>query len=65
ERDLIRERTRAGLEAAKARGRQGGRPAKLTADQVAYARKLAKTESIRDIARSFGVSRTTLYRALA
>ncbi|TVR77872.1 MAG: DNA invertase, partial [Rhodospirillales bacterium] len=36
-----------------------------TADQVAHARKLAKTESIRDIARSFGVSRTTLYRALA
>ena len=64
ERDLIRERTRAGLDAAKARGRQGGRPPKLTADQVAHARKLIETESASDVAKSFGVSRSTLYRAL-
>ena len=63
ERDLIRERTRAGLEAAKSRGRQGGRPAKLTAEQIDHARKLARTESMADIAKSFGVSRSTLYRA--
>ena len=63
ERGLIQERTRAGLEAAKARGRQGGRPTKLTEEQITHARLLAETHSIADVARSFGVSRSTLYRA--
>lgn len=40
ERDLIRERTNAGLAAARARGRTGGRPPPLTADKLSTARKL-------------------------
>ena len=40
ERELIRERTRAGLTAARARGRTGGRPKKMSAKQVLMARKL-------------------------
>ena len=67
ERDLIRERTRAGLIAARARGRKGGRPhAKGLADprQRALARKLyaAKETSVAELARMFKVSRATFYR---
>ena len=67
ERDLIRERTQAGLAAARARGRQGGRPKKLdTAAKVAMARALYDdhTHSIPDICKTLGVSRATLYRYL-
>ncbi|WP_374451858.1 recombinase family protein [Phenylobacterium sp.] len=66
ERDLIRERTKAGLEAARARGRQGGRPRKLTARQVSHAAKLlADPETTgSDVAQTLGVARSTLYRAL-
>jgi hypothetical protein len=39
ERELIRERTRAGLEAARARGRRGGRPTKVTPDKLAALRR--------------------------
>jgi DNA invertase Pin-like site-specific DNA recombinase len=39
-RDLIRERTRAGLAAARARGRRGGRPSVMTADKRAVARQV-------------------------
>ncbi|MBT2488116.1 recombinase family protein [Streptomyces sp. ISL-96] len=65
ERALIRERTKAGLEAAKAQGRTGGRPAVITDDMltVAKARK-AKGESVSAIAKALGVSRATLYRYL-
>src|SRR6266702_3916930 len=51
ERDLIRERTKAGLAAARARGRKGGRPKKLTPAQVAKAQQLydSKKVSIDDI----------------
>jgi len=42
ERELIRERTMAGLAAARARGRKGGRPRKLTDKQIAMARQLLK-----------------------
>src|SRR3982751_2274026 len=52
ERELIRERTRAGLDAAKARGRQGGRPKKLTPEQVGTVRDLHKAgRSMPEIAR--------------
>jgi DNA invertase Pin-like site-specific DNA recombinase len=63
ERDMIVERTRAGLDAAKAQGRTGGRPSVITEDvlTVAKARK-AKGESITAIAKALGVSRATLYR---
>lgn len=66
ERELIRERTRAGLAAARARGRRGGRPRKLNAKQVAFARRLLRdpSQSVTEVAESLGVARSTLYRAL-
>jgi len=67
ERDLIRERTQAGLAAARARGRLGGRPKKLnTAAKVAMARSLYnnKTNTVTNICTTLGISRATLYRAL-
>jgi len=67
ERDLIRERTLAGMQAARARGRQGGRPAKLTsASQLAMAKNLwaDKSNSIEEICKTLHVSRATLYRTL-
>lgn len=66
ERSLIKDRTRAGLEAAKAQGRTGGRPAVMGADKLAAAKaRRAKGESVTTIAKALGVSRATLYRALA
>lgn len=66
ERDLIRERTQAGLEAARARGRKGGRKPKLTPKKAAMAQALYddRSHSIRDICQTLGVSRATLYRSL-
>jgi DNA invertase Pin-like site-specific DNA recombinase len=67
ERDLIRERTQAGLAAARARGRLGGRPKKLTdAKQLELARTLyaGGQTDITTICRTLGISRATLYRAL-
>ena len=67
ERNLIKERTMAGLEAARARGRKGGRP-KLnpSLSTVTMAKKLYadKTNSIADICRTLHISRATLYRYL-
>ncbi|MFV8172465.1 MULTISPECIES: recombinase family protein [Mycolicibacterium] len=66
ERDLLIERTRAGLEAARAAGRFGGRPAKLTADQKRHAVLLRNGGiAVDEIAKSLGASRATVYRALA
>ena len=66
ERDLIRERTQAGLTAARARGRLGGRPAKLTAKQIALAQRLhAAGTSGTEISTMLGIARSTLYRTLA
>jgi len=64
ERDIIRERTMAGLAAARARGRKGGRPRKLSKKQVEMAKKLMNdpTISIGEICRTMGVSKATLYR---
>jgi DNA invertase Pin-like site-specific DNA recombinase len=67
ERDLVRERTHAGLAAARARGRLGGRPKKLTnAKQVELARTLYNGGhvDIDTICATLGVSRATLYRSL-
>ncbi|MGI8688797.1 MAG: recombinase family protein [Thermomicrobiales bacterium] len=67
ERDIIRERTQAGLAAARARGRMGGRPRKLeTLVKVAMAKRLYadQSHSIAEICESLGVSRATLYRYL-
>jgi len=67
ERDLVRERTRAGLSAAKARGRVGGRKPKLTKQQLTHARRLLDdlTTTGAEVAETLGVSRSTLYRSLA
>lgn len=66
ERDMIVERTRAGLDAAKAQGRTGGRPAVMDADKLAAARaRKAAGESVTAIAKALRVSRATLYRALS
>ncbi len=66
ERDLLIERTRTGLEAARAKGRHGGRPRALTADQTRHAQLLAAGGvSAVEIAASLKVSRATVYRALA
>lgn len=66
ERDLIRERVNAGLTAARARGRKGGRRPKLSAKQIAHARKLLDDPgvTIKDVAASLGVNRATIYRSL-
>lgn len=65
ERDMIVERTRAGLDAAKAQGRTGGRPAVMDADKLAAAKaRKAQGESVTAIAKALKVSRATLYRAL-
>lgn len=67
EREMITERTKAGLKAAKARGRKLGRPAALTEDQIKMARsmKASGDHSMMQIARQLGVSRATLYRVLS
>jgi DNA invertase Pin-like site-specific DNA recombinase len=66
ERDLIRERTVAGLAAPRARGRVGGRPTKLTTDQMATARQLYEQRhmTVTQIGQVLGVSRATVYRTL-
>jgi DNA invertase Pin-like site-specific DNA recombinase len=65
ERNLIHERTMAGLKAARARGRKGGRPRKLQAKEIKTIRALLKTAeiSVQEVAVRFGVSRSTLYRS--
>ncbi len=68
ERNLIRERTMAGLQAARARGRKGGRPRKPNTDtKIVMAKRLHAdpTNSIADICKTLDVSRATLYRYLA
>ncbi len=66
ERDLIRERTLAGIESARARGRVGGRPRALDANRIAQAAALYNAGDIPvgEICATLGVSRTTLYRYL-
>ncbi len=63
ERNLISERTRAGLEAARARGKRGGRKPKLSSDKVTRLRELyAKKEmTIKELCEWAGVSKPTLY----
>lgn len=65
ERDLIRERTRAGLAAARSQGRLGGRPALMTPERLKTARAMQENGSNNaEIARVLGVSRSTVSRAL-
>ena len=66
ERDLIRERTMAGLAAARARGRTGGRPPSMSAQKLAVARRMyaEQEHTVATIAKTLGVSRATIYRHL-
>ncbi|MDZ4790804.1 MAG: recombinase family protein [Hyphomicrobiales bacterium] len=65
ERELISERTKAGLKVAAARGRKGGRRRKLSATVLAGVRaRLAAGEDVARVARDLAVARSTLWRAL-
>lgn len=66
ERDLIRERTQAGLAAARARGKYGGRPSRLNAKQRTLLQTLYadKNNRIADILSALHISKSTLYRSL-
>lgn len=66
EKNLIQERTRTGLDAARARGRQGGRPKKLSKDkrQLVIDLYLGKKHSIKQICSMAGISKPTLYKYL-
>jgi len=67
ERDVIVERTKAGLAAARAKGRLGGRPRVLDAKTAAFAREMYEGGSfdVLEIAAKLKVSKTTIYRYLA
>jgi DNA invertase Pin-like site-specific DNA recombinase len=64
EREIIRERTQAGLASARSRGKVGGRPKALTAKQVQMLRNMAADPSlaVADICKTLGIGRTTFYR---
>ena len=64
ERDIIRERTQAGLQAARARGRLGGRPKSLSGKKTAMAQALYndKNNTVDEICKTLNISRATLYR---
>jgi DNA invertase Pin-like site-specific DNA recombinase len=65
ERDIIHERTMAGLVAARAQGRGGGRPVVMDADKLAAAQaRRARGESPTQIAKALDVSRASVYRHL-
>lgn len=67
ERNLIRERTKAGLDAARARGREGGRKKKLSDKEIQQVKSLMKASllPVKELAVKFGVSVPTLYRMCA
>lgn len=66
ERELVCERTKAGLVAARARGRKGGRKPKMSDSKLIAAKQLLDTGSpVQEVAANLGVSRATLYRSLA
>ena len=63
ERELVAERTRAGLAAAKAQGRVGGRKRKMTKSKIESAKKLLSSGMLpKDVARNLSISIPTLYR---
>jgi len=65
ERDLISQRTREGLIAAKARGRNGGRPSKRNSKAKLVETLATNNYKIKDIVNETGLSRTTIYRILS
>ena len=66
ERNLVRERTQAGLSAARARGRMGGRKPKLKPAQVKTLRRMynSRQHTVKEICKVMGISRPTLYAYL-
>ncbi len=63
ERELVAERTKAGLAAARSQGRVGGRKRKMTKSKIESAKKLLASGSLpKDVARNLGISIPTLYR---
>jgi DNA invertase Pin-like site-specific DNA recombinase len=64
EREIIKERTRAGLTSARSRGKVGGRPKALTAKEMQILRNMASDKSltVSDICKTLGIGRTTFYR---
>ena len=66
EREIIREKTMAGLESARVRGRRGGRPRALDENRAQLARRLKweGDHSVEEICSMLGVGRSTLYRYL-
>jgi len=66
ERELIRERTNAGLASARARGRLGGRPKAMTARQIQMAKTMLAdpNTTIKEVCKTLDVSKSTLYRYL-
>ena len=65
ERELIRQRTSSGREAAKRRGVRFGRPSKLTVDQIALGKRLIEEgQSVREVANVLNCHHATLYRRL-
>src|SRR5690606_6872361 len=64
ERSIIRERTKAGLESARARGRLGGRPRSMNEDDIAAAKAMLKDPEITvaQVAERLGIAASTLYR---
>ncbi len=66
ERNIIRERTKAGLESARARGKNGGRPSKITSDKIQMAKSLYENKNIDidTIVRQLGVCRATFYKMI-
>ena len=67
ERDLLQERTMAGLAAARSRGRRGGRPRVVTPEKLQTARTMydSRNYDVAAIGRVLGVSRASVYRALS
>jgi len=66
ERRLISERSKAGMAAAKKRGKHVGRPLSLTTEQLKHAKEMVSKglETVSGMAQLYGVNRTTLHRAL-
>jgi DNA invertase Pin-like site-specific DNA recombinase len=64
EREIIRERTQAGLASARSRGKVGGRPKSLTPKEVQMLRNMASDNTliVSDICKTLGIGRTTFYR---
>ena len=64
EREIIKERTQAGLASARSRGKVGGRPKALSAKEVQMLRNMAadKSLTVADICKTLGIGRTTFYR---